>query len=153
LTSAGYEQYEISNYAKPGFYSRHNSGYWHGMRYLGLGPSAHSFDGEKRWYNIAHTIKYNNLLTSDKLDFKNEEVLTSDERFNELVFTALRTKIGVDLQDLRIRFGESRYNQLLRQAKKYIDAGNMHILNGRLSLTHKGIYISDSIISDFMIVD
>ena len=153
LTSAGYEQYEISNYAKPGFYSRHNSGYWHGMRYLGLGPSAHSFDGEKRWYNIAHTIKYNNLLTSDKLNFKSEEVLTPDERFNELVFTALRTKIGVDLQDLRIRFGESRYNQLLRQAKKYIDAGNMHILNGRLSLTHKGIYISDSIISDFMIVD
>lgn len=153
LTSAGYEQYEISNYAKPGFYSRHNSGYWYGMRYLGLGPSAHSFDGEKRWYNIAHTIKYNNLLTSDKLDFKSEEVLTPDERFNELVFTALRTKIGVDLQDLRIRFGESRYNQLLRQAKKYIDAGNMHILNGRLSLTHKGIYISDSIISDFMIVD
>ena len=153
LTSAGYEQYEISNYAKPGFYSRHNSGYWHGMRYLGLGPSAHSFDGEKRWYNIAHTIKYNNLLTSDKLNFKSEEVLSPDERFNELVFTALRTKIGVDLQDLRIRFGESRYNQFLRQAKKYIDAGNMHILNGRLSLTHKGIYISDSIISDFMIVD
>lgn len=153
LTSAGYEQYEISNYAKSGFYSRHNSGYWHGMRYLGLGPSAHSFDGEKRWYNIAHTIKYNNLVKSDKLDFKNEEVLTPDERFNELVFTALRTKIGVDLQDLRIRFGESRYNQLLRQTKKYIDAGNMHILNGRLSLTHKGIYISDSIISDFMIVD
>lgn len=153
LTSAGYEQYEISNYAKPSFYSRHNSGYWHGMRYLGLGPSAHSFDGEKRWYNIAHTIKYNNLLTSDKLDFRSEEVLSLDERFNELVFTALRTKIGVDLQDLRIRFGESRYNQLLRQAKKYIDAGNMHILNGRLSLTHKGIYISDSIISDFMIVD
>ena len=153
LTSAGYEQYEISNYAKQGFHSRHNSGYWHGMRYLGLGPSAHSFDGEKRWYNIAHTIKYNNLLTSDKLNFKSEEVLTPDERFNELVFTALRTKIGVDLQDLRIRFGEFRYNQLLRQAKKYIDAGNMHILNGRLSLTHKGIYISDSIISDFMIVD
>ena len=59
LISAGYEQYEISNYAKPSFYSRHNSGYWHGMRYLGLGPSAHSFDGEKRWSNIAHTIKYN----------------------------------------------------------------------------------------------
>jgi oxygen-independent coproporphyrinogen-3 oxidase len=152
LTSAGYEQYEISNYAKPSFYSRHNSGYWHGMRYLGLGPSAHSFDGEKRWYNIAHTIKYNNLLTSDKLDFKNEEVLTPDERFNELVFTALRTKIGVDLQDLLRRFGEIRYNQLLRQAQKYIDAGNMHISNNRLALTHSGIYISDSIISDFMIV-
>ena len=153
LTSAGYEQYEISNYAKLGFHSRHNSGYWHGMRYLGLGPSAHSFNGEKRWYNIADTIKYNNLVKDDNLKVKREEILTPDERFNELVFTALRTKIGVDLQDLRIRFGESSYNQLLRQTKKYIDAGNMHILNGRLSLTHKGIYISDSIISDFMIVD
>ena len=153
LTSASYEQYEISNYAKLGFHSRHNSGYWHGMRYLGLGPSAHSFNGEKRWYNIAHTIKYNNLVKDDNLKVKREEILTPDERFNELVFTALRTKIGVDLQDLRIRFGESSYNQLLRQTKKYIDAGNMHILNGRLSLTHKGIYISDSIISDFMIVD
>lgn len=146
LTSAGYEQYEISNYAKPNFHSRHNSGYWHGMRYLGLGPSAHSFDGEKRWSNIAHTIKYNSQLSIQV------EELTLDERFNELVFTALRTKIGVDLQDLLRRFGEFRYNQLLRQAQKYIDAGNMHISNNRLALTHSGIYISDSIISDFMIV-
>lgn len=152
LTEVGYEQYEISNYAKQGFYSRHNSGYWHGMRYLGLGPSAHSFDGEKRWYNIAHTIKYNNLVKSDKLDFRSEEVLTSDERFNELVFTALRTKIGVDLQDLRLRFGDMRCDRFLRQAQKYIDAGNMHMSNNRIALTHSGIYISDSIISDFMIV-
>ncbi|MBR5238493.1 MAG: hypothetical protein IKV26_07310 [Paludibacteraceae bacterium] len=80
------------------------------------------------------------------------EHLTPDERFNELVFTALRTKIGVDLHDLRLRFGEIRYNQLLHQAQKYINAGNMQIINNRLSLTHSGIYISDSIISDFMIV-
>ena len=168
LTSAGYEQYEISSYAKQDFHSRHNSGYWHGMRYLGLGPSAHSFDGEKRWSNIAHTIKYNaqfqsrdtecRVLTSEASQKNNSQLsiqvedLTPDERFNELVFTALRTKIGVDLQDLRLRFGDTRCNQLLRQAQKYIDAGNMQIINNRLSLTHSGIYISDSIISDFMIV-
>lgn len=179
LTSAGYEQYEISNYAKSNFHSRHNSGYWHGMRYLGLGPSAHSFDGEKRWSNIAHTIKYNAQFQSDdflqsdatqsrdtaccvltskasqKSNFQpliQVEYLTPDERFNELVFTALRTKIGVDLHDLRLRFGEIRYNQLLHQAQKYINAGNMQIINNRLSLTHSGIYISDSIISDFMTV-
>lgn len=168
LTSAGYEQYEISNYAKPSFYSRHNSGYWHGMRYLGLGPSAHSFDGEKRWSNIAHTIKYNaqfqspdmacRVLTSEasqkttiQLSIQVEE-LTLDERFNELVFTALRTKIGVDLQDLRFRFGDMRCDRFLHQAQKYIDAGNMHMSNNRIALTHSGIYISDSIISDFMIV-
>ena len=151
LTEAGYEQYEISNYAKVGFESRHNSGYWHGMRYLGLGPSAHSFDGEKRWSNIAHTIKYNAQL-GHMYDSRIVEILTDDERFNELVFTALRTKIGVDLLDLRSKFGDKRCDKLLKQAQKYIDNGKMHIGDGRLSLTRSGIYISDSIISDFMIV-
>ncbi len=152
LIEAGYEQYEISNYAKLGFESRHNSGYWHGMRYLGLGPSAHSFDGEKRWSNVAHTIKYIDLVRNEELGIRNEELLNMDERFNELVFTALRTKIGVGLLELRLRFGDMRCDRLLRQAQKYIDAGNMHISNNRLALTHSGIYISDSIISDFMIV-
>ena len=158
LTSAGYEQYEISNYAKHNFHSRHNSGYWHGMRYLGLGPSAHSFDGEKRWSNIAHTIKYNAYFidrhkTQDtRYEMRSVEIMTENERFNELVFTALRTKIGVDLHDLRLRFGDTRCDRLLCQAQKYIDAGNMHISDNRLALTHSGIYISDSIISDFMIV-
>ena len=218
LTEAGYEQYEISNYAKLGFESRHNSGYWHGMRYLGLGPSAHSFDGEQRWSNVAHTIKYNAQCTTNGLELKRKmhnsqlltpsaslvplkqgdnssqsimhnsqlttslaglplgqgenregdqaargdnswvdvirsvEVLSEDERFNELVFTALRTKIGVDLVDLRVRFGDKRSDRLLRQAQKYINTGRMKVENNRLSLTRAGIYISDAIISDFMIV-
>ena len=182
LSEAGYEQYEISNYAKLGFESRHNSGYWHGMRYLGLGPSAHSFDGEKRWSNIAHTIKYNAQCTTNGLELKRKmhnaqlltpsaslvplrqgdnswvdairsvEVLSEDERFNELVFTALRTKIGVDLVELRGRFGDNRCDRLLRQAQKYVDSGRMKVVNNRLSLTRDGVYISDSIISDFMIV-
>ena len=166
LTEVGYEQYEISNYAKVGFESRHNSGYWHGMRYLGLGPSAHSFDGEKRWSNVGHTIKYNALLHETRdtrhetRDTRHEtrdtirsvEVLGVDERFNELVFTALRTKVGVDLVELRCRFGDKRCDGLLKQAQKYVDSGRMRVLDGRLSLTREGIYISDSIISDFMIV-
>lgn len=153
LIEAGYEQYEISNYAKKGFESRHNSGYWHGMRYLGLGPSAHSFDGEKRWSNVAHTIKYNTLVQKGVSDFRSIEFLTEDERFNELVFTALRTKIGVDLLDLRNKFGDRRCDILLKQTQKYIDSDRMQIINNHLSLTRAGIYISDSIISDFMIVD
>ena len=153
LTQAGYEQYEISNYAKVGFESRHNSGYWHGMRYLGLGPSAHSFDGGKRWSNIAHTIKYIDLVRNEELGVRNEELLNMDERFNELVFSALRTKVGVDLVELRCRFGDKRCNRLLRQAQKYIDSGRMKVVDGHLSLTREGIYISDSIISDFMIVN
>ena len=152
LAEAGYEQYEISNYAKVGFESRHNSGYWHGMRYLGLGPSAHSFDGEKRWANIAHTIKYIDLVRNEELGVRNEELLNMDERFNELVFTALRTKVGVDLVELRRRFGDRRCDGLLRQAQKYVDSGRMRVVDGRLCLTREGIYISDSIISDFMIV-
>ena len=149
---AGYEQYEISNYAKVGFESRHNSGYWHGMRYLGLGPSAHSFDGEKRWANVGHTIKYIDLVRNEELGVRTEELLNMDERFNELVFTALRTKVGVDLVELRCRFGDKRCDKLLKQARKYIDSGRMRVVDGRLSLTREGIYISDSIISDFMIV-
>ena len=173
LTEAGYEQYEISNYAKSGFESRHNSGYWHGMRYLGLGPSAHSFDGEKRWSNVAHTIKYNSQFTIHNSQLltpsaslvplkqgdnswvdaiRSVEVLSEDERFNELVFTALRTKIGVDLVELRGRFGDKRSDRLLRQAQKYVDSGRMKVVDGRLCLTREGVYISDSIISDFMIV-
>ena len=152
LTEAGYEQYEISNYAKVGFESRHNSGYWHGIRYLGLGPSAHSFDGEKRWSNVGHTIKYIDLVRNEELGVRNVELLNMDERFNELVFTALRTKVGVDLVELRRRFGDKRCDRLLRQAQKYIDSGRMKVVDGRLSLTREGIYISDSIISDFMIV-
>ncbi len=158
LVEVGYEQYEISNYAKVGFESRHNSGYWHGMRYLGLGPSAHSFDGEKRWSNVAHTIKYSAYFTDrheirdTRCEIRNVEILTEDERFNELVFTALRTKIGVDLVELRGRFGDRRCNRLLRQAQKYIDSGRMEVVDNRLSLTRDGVYISDSIISDFMIV-
>ena len=153
LEDAGYEQYEISNYAKQSFYSRHNSGYWHGMRYLGLGPSAHSFDGEKRWSNVAHTLKYCNLIPKGSvLDIRSVESLTEDERFNELVFTALRTKIGVDLLDLRNKFGNKRCDKLLQQAQKYIDNDRMQIIGNRLSLTRSGIYVSDSIISDFMIV-
>ena len=153
LIEAGYEQYEISNYAKKGFESWHNSGYWHGMRYLGLGPSAHSFDGEKRWSNVAHTIKYNTLVQKGVSDFRSIEFLTEDERFNELVFTALRTKIGVDLLDLRNKFGNRRCDILLKQTQKYIDSDRMQIIDNHLSLTRAGIYISDSIISDFMIVD
>ena len=83
---------------------------------------------------------------------RNEELLNMDERFNELVFTALRTKIGVDLMDLRVRFGDKRSDRLLRQAQKYVDSGRMKVVDGRLCLTRDGVYISDSIISDFMIV-
>ena len=81
------------------------------------------------------------------------EVLSDDERFNELVFTALRTRVGVDLAELRGRFGDKWCDRLLSQARKYVDGGRMKVVDGRLCLTRDGIYISDSIISDFMIVD
>ena len=152
LNDAGYEQYEISNYARLGYQSQHNSGYWHGMRYLGLGPSAHSFDGEMRWSNIAHTIKYNKMVRCGLTDLRSVEFLSEDERFNELVFTALRTKRGVDLLELKCKFGDKRYNNLMKLAQKYVDNNRMQIIDNCLSLTREGIYVSDAIISDFMIV-
>ena len=92
-------------------------------------------------------------MRNEELGVRNEELLNMDERFNELVFTALRTKVGVDLVELRCRFGDKRCDRLLRQAQKYIDSGRMKLVDGHLSLTREGIYISDSIISDFMIVN
>lgn len=95
LKESGYEQYEVSNFAKPGFQSRHNKSYWSGEHYLGLGPSAHSFNGLSRQWNVANNIKYTHALQHDTVPFEVEE-LSDTERYNELVMTGLRTSAGID---------------------------------------------------------
>lgn len=157
LKNNGFDHYEISNYARPGFRSKHNSGYWNGVRYLGLGASAHSFNGNTRFYNIPHTIKYINAINNEQ-PVATVEILTDAEKFNDLVFTALRTSDGIDLNELSLRFGPEKYNYILSIAQKYIEAGNISITfsadnPSRLKLTDAGVYISDYIISDFMLVE
>lgn len=152
LDEAGYEQYEISNFSLPGYNSRHNSSYWDYTPYLGLGAAAYSFDGIQRHYNLPHTIKYCTAIEQGSA-FCNEEKLTEKERYNEYVFTALRTRKGVNLEGLRERFGITYYEYACRMAQKNISAGLLIKEGDVIRLTHRGIYVSDTVMSDFMTVD
>lgn len=142
LEEAGYEQYELSNYALPGFRSRHNSSYWYGYPYLGLGPGAHSYDGDRR-------RSWNGILDGSGYSWERaEEILTDDELREEMIMTRLRTREGIDLAEFESKFGQRRLADLLSGSRSRIDREDMHIINGHLSLTKQGIMISDEIISD-----
>lgn len=145
--NAGFEQYEISNFAKPGYYSRHNSGYWNGTPYLGCGPGAHSFDGTNRSYNISDLQTY--LLTPGNPPHKVEN-LTATERFNELIFLSLRTRVGLSLQTVAERFGSAWYTDLLRAANPHLASGKMVEADGFLRIASHAIFISDDLITDLM---
>lgn len=144
LTQAGYEHYEISNFALPGYRSQHNSGYWSGASYLGLGASAHSFDGSVRRANVSNTSLYINNVLEGKVAYEVEE-LTLQERYNETIFTRMRTSDGVDLQLIEKQYGKKNLQHLLKEAASYISEGYLKEQQGRLVLTRKGIVISDAI--------
>ena len=148
----GFEQYEISNFCLPSFHSRHNSSYWHGVPYLGVGAAAHSFDGVSRQWNVANTVRYMAGVAAGQLEVEREE-LTDDERYNEFVFTALRTRSGINLSDLEHQFGNARLAYCLRMAQPYIDGGQLQLRAGQLALTRAGIFVSDGIMSDLCYVD
>jgi len=147
----GFEQYEISNFCLPSFHLRHNSSYWHGVPYLGVGAAAHSFDGVSRQWNVANTARYMAGVAAGKLEVEREE-LTTDERYNEFVFTALRTRSGINLSDLEQRFGNARLAYCLRMAQPYLDGGQLELRAGQLALTRAGIFVSDGIMSDLCYV-
>ena len=151
LTQAGYQHYEISNFCLPGLHSRHNSSYWTGKKYLGCGPSAHSFNGLSRQWNVASLDKYLNGITSGKPDYEIEE-LDLYTRYNDFVITCIRTCWGMPLSRLRTEYGEELYNYCLRMAKPHIDEGVLEIREGVLKLTRRGIFISDGIMSDLLFV-
>lgn len=147
LKDAGYEHYEISNFAKPSFCSQHNSSYWKGTPYLGLGPSAHSFDGENRHFNPSSLREYIENPTA-----RTTEILTPDEKYNDLVLTAIRTQWGLDLNEVARRFGELRRDYCLKMAQPFIDTNKLRLVNNTLYLTEDGIFISDAIMSEMMFV-
>lgn len=143
LRDGGYERYEISNYSLPGRRSVHNSSYWEGIPYIGLGPSSHSFDGYgvRRW-NHADIKAYNNGRVSYE-----EEHLSSDERREEMIMTMLRVKEGLDLKRFREEFGEREYERLLKKCGPYIRTGRIVRECDSLCLTDVGVMISDDIVS------
>lgn len=151
LTEAGYEQYEISNFAKPGMYSRHNSSYWNFTPYIGLGASAHSFDGRMRRYNPSDLRGYMAAVGERGYAYE-EEQETADELYNEWVMTRLRTVWGLDLANLRSRFGNRRADYAEKVLARFVDSEDVAIENGVARLTHRGIMVSDMIFRDLFLV-
>jgi len=148
--SAGFVHYEISNFGKPGYFSIHNSNYWKQVNYLGLGPSAHSFNGYSRQWNIRDVKKYVKAVNSGALLFEREE-LDKKTRFNEYIMTSLRTMWGIDLEYVERTFDKEGYDYVVNLSGKLIDYGLMKQENKTLVLTNQGKMISDNIISELML--
>lgn len=151
-SAAGYEAYEISNIAKPGFRSRHNSNYWRGVPYYGFGPSAHGYDGKyRRRKNIANNALYQTAI-KEGLVYHEDELLTENDRFNEFVMISLRMSEGLDLHRLQTEFPTQR-NLLLSNAEKFETEGLVKTANGYLRLTKKGSYLADGIAAALFVLD
>jgi oxygen-independent coproporphyrinogen-3 oxidase len=139
----GYEQYEISNFAREGRYAQHNSNYWRGKSYLGIGPSAHSFDGVSRQWNIANNALYIKHLAEGKMPFE-REVLTESQRFNEYVMTALRTSWGVETARLAV-FSPAMQAHFEQSVQSFLTAGTVERLPNGYRLTRSGKFLADGI--------
>ena len=149
MQKTGYEHYEISNFALPGYRSRHNSAYWHEVPYLGCGPGAHSFDGDSREWNVSSLPKYIEALEQGQRNYE-QETLDKDTRYNEFIMTRLRTCEGFSLNDLQQRFGQAYHDYCLHLATPYMRQGLLLQKENTLRLSREGIFVSDDIISDLM---
>lgn len=143
----GYDNYEFSNFGKPGFYSRNNSAYWEGKPYLGIGPSAHSFDGKSRSWNIS-----NNTLFIKKIDEgilpSEKEILSVADRYNEYVMTRLRTASGISLEKVVSDFGKEYLDYLLKEAMPALENKNLVLKNDTLKVSKKGKFLTDGLAGD-----
>jgi putative oxygen-independent coproporphyrinogen III oxidase len=144
MERAGYDHYEISNFSLPGRHSKHNTAYWNGTKYLGIGPSAHSFDGKKRCWNVAHIKKYIEGIAGNKRNYDCEE-LTESQHFNEYMMTALRTIWGIDLLKVNQRFGDAFSTHLMKQLQHPEKQGLVKIRDNKVVLTHKGKFFADGV--------
>ena len=167
----GFVHYEISNFGKPNFFSKHNTSYWKGINYYGFGPSAHSFDGESRSWNIANNIKYVKSINQKMLPSESE-ILSKNDRFNEYIMTGLRTIWGVDLEKIKEEFGQKHVEHLMKSSQKFIDQSLLVFASNakqsvfkneitssqtprkdkKLITTQKGKFLADGIASELFIV-
>lgn len=148
--SNGFEHYEISNFAKPGFRSRHNSAYWSGAKYLGLGPSAHSFDGKSRQWNVSNNSLYIKSIEGGVLPIE-EEQLTETQQLNEYIMTSLRTMEGTSLDTIREKFGSPMEDLVRRESERYLSTGKLQLINNSLILTREGKFFADGIAADLFV--
>ena len=150
LNEKGFEHYEISNFAKQGFISLHNSSYWNGTHYLGIGAAAHSFNGKARHRNIPDLDKYIQSINQGELPFK-IEIIGKKEVYNDFILTRMRTMKGMDLNELEDLHGKEKRIYCLQQGQKHIQNQTLQLENNFLRLTRKGIFISDGIMSDLFL--
>ena len=147
----GFEQYEISNFSKPDFYSKHNTSYWKGAKYIGVGPSAHSFNETHRFWNVSNNTKYIKSLSEGKLALEFEE-LTLEDRFNEYVMTGLRTVFGVSMQFVTEKYGEKFEKHLSKEIRSFLENETLILKEGVLKTTKKGKFLADGIASELFYV-
>ena len=153
LQQVGFEHYEISNYAKPGFESKHNSNYWSGVPYWGFGPSAHSFDGQQtRSWNIANNMVYIDQIQNNIIPVEYER-LTPTQMANESIMIGLRTKNGVDLEKFRLLFGENKFSMLNQQVQQFLQKKHLMYSEDekRLMLTRSGEIYADGIAAELFL--
>ena len=152
LTQAGYDHYELSSFGKPGYHSQNNTGYWQGKTYLGIGPSAHGFDGNQRYWNVSNNASYMQQIIKGELP-QTIEKLSVVDIFNESIMIGLRASWGVSLQAMENKLG-LRYRQHLEdQAKRFMDEGLLHIENNALKTTRKGAFLADGISAELFLID
>lgn len=152
LKEAGFEHYEISNFCKPGLYSQHNSSYWKSRKYLGIGPSAHSYDLASRRWNVSSISKYLEGLENDQPYFETE-ILTEQDRYNDFIITGLRTVWGISEEYIQATFSLEYFNHFLKMKAKYLQSGQLTCNSGTTSISPEGLFISDKIMADFMVVE
>jgi oxygen-independent coproporphyrinogen-3 oxidase len=141
---AGFEQYEISNFARDKAWSKHNSSYWNGSKYLGLGPSAHSYDGDSRQWNVSNLDRYISSVDNGNPDLE-REILSETNKINDYLITRIRTVWGISLNDLEREFGEPVCRQVQQAAQSFLASGHLQQQGDVISLTRSGIMISDEI--------
>lgn len=149
LKSVGYEHYEISNFAKPNWHAHHNSNYWLGADYLGIGPSAHSFNGKSRQWNVANNTQYIKALSAQETAFE-VEILSKEQQYNEYILTALRTKWGCDLKKIE-NWGQPFKHHFEKISKSYLTNQLIHQKNNIFTLTDKGKLLADRIAMELFI--
>lgn len=152
LSLSNYINYELSSFAKEGYFSKNNSSYWLGKKYIGIGPSAHSFDGKIRSWNISNNSQYVKHIVNNRLFYQNEH-LSKIDQYNEYVMTGLRTIWGISLDQLEKKFGKKYSNHLLEKSKKFIDLNMLEISDNIVFSTRKGKFLSDGIASELFIIN
>jgi len=152
LEEAGFINYEFSNFGKPGYFSKNNTAYWLGKPYLGIGPSAHSFNGEHRSWNISNNTKYIKSILDKELPSQVEELSVVD-RYNEYVMTRLRTQFGVNLEEIENLFGNKLATYFKKEAQVFFDKELLQEENHKILITKKGKFLSDGIAADLFYVE